>query len=195
MAGVSVTEGAHVDLDALVAGGDAFFQRVKTLQDAKQKHDAALENLNLGKDVAAAMAAAQAREAAAIDALAGAKTEAEKIIEAAKLEAATIGTVAKDKADADLAAAQAQVKELDAQVISARKVLQDWSDKTTADANGLLAAANAARVAADKQMADNKQQAKELAALQAQAKLDIENALKTKAALDAKIDAIKMAAS
>lgn len=195
MAGVSVTESTNIDLDAIVAGGDAFMARIKDLQATKAAAETAFSDLKIGKDAAAAFNEAQATRQAATQTLTEANDQAAKTIAEAKDQAAKIITDAKDEATALMAFAKQGADGLDAQVASARKVLQDWSDKTTADANNIMAQAVAAKMAADRQLADNQSAAKKLADAQAQVEEAMKATQATQMALNAKLDAIKAAAS
>jgi hypothetical protein len=80
--------GARPDLDfgLLLKGGTDFVARLQQLADARDQHDAALAQLKLGQDVAAALDAAQGRladasrmQAAATKTLADAKRDAAAI--------------------------------------------------------------------------------------------------------------------
>jgi len=196
MSGVSVTDGgSNIDLDALVAGGDTFIARVKELQDAKAKADASYAALNIGKDAQAALAEAQAREATALKLIADAKEEAASTVAIAKQQAADITTSAQDEADAILKASQDQADGLDAQVGDAKQVLADWSAKTTADANAIMASAVATKALADKQLADNQAAAKQISQTQSDLEVALAKAAATQLALNAKLEAIKAAAS
>lgn len=195
MSGVSITSGANPDLSAIVAGGDAFLARVKTFQDAKIAAEAALDNLNLGKNVAAVMAEAQAREAKAQQAIDDAQSEAYKIVAEAKTQAAAILADHHTQAQTVLSSAKAQVDGLDEEVKTARKMLTDWSDQTKAEANSIMGSAVAAKAKADKLHADNHDAANKLAVAQAQAEDALKKVKVLEAALVAKLDAIKAAAS
>lgn len=192
---VSVSEHTDVDLDAIVAGGDAFMTRVKMLQKAKADSIAALESLNIGNDVAAAMRDAQAREATAIKLIEDAKVEADGIVVAATAKAASITSNAQVEADALLAAARKETAAIEQEVKTARTTLQSWSEKTTAEGEAVLTRANAAQAKADRQLAANQKAADELAKARAEAKAATDRANATQAAVAAKLEAIKAAAS
>ena len=74
------------ELDSLLDGGPEFLKRVTELKTAKKDADQALANLQIGKDAAIALQAAQRKLAEADAKLA----EADKILAAAKAKADSI---------------------------------------------------------------------------------------------------------
>lgn len=195
MSGVSVTSGTNLDLEALVAGGDTFIQRVKDFNDAKAKHEVALANLNIGKNAVAAYTDAQANQAAALKMVADAKTEAEHIVALAKQEAESIVLVARDTAATIVDAANKSSADIEQQVNTASKVFQAWSDKTKAEANDLLSRATIIKAQADQTLADNKKASSDLADAQASAKSAQDAANAVRAEFNTKLDAIKKMAT
>jgi hypothetical protein len=123
---------ANPDLDVLIAGGDAFLQRIQELKDAKTNFDAALTNMNLGKS--------------AVDAM---------------NEAARVLGEAKEKRDADMAALAAQIQDAQYKLNAwSAKVTQDSNDLYAAatqannDAQALKVAAAADRALASSAVPD-----------------------------------------
>jgi hypothetical protein len=193
---VSVTEGhSNVDLDAIVAGGDAFMARVKTLQQEKAAHGAALKALNIGNDAVAAMRGAQAREQQAIKLVEEAKLEAEAIMAAATARAEKLRIETQIAADGLMADANSASAAIEQEVKVARAALNAWSDKTRAEIDALMAYATDTKADAEQQLVDNRQAAEALAKAKAQADAKIVFANATQAALNAKLEAIKAAAS
>lgn len=195
MSGVSISESNNIDLDAIVAGGDDFMARVKTLQQAKSDSAAALDALNIGRDVVAAMQDAQAREAQALKLVEQAKADSENVIAAATAQADKIRGQAQTEADALMASAKSQSDGIEQEVLVARAALNAWSSKTRTEADAVMAKAIETNANAEKQWADNRQAAELLATAQAEAQAAITEANNTQAALAAKLDAIKAAAS
>lgn len=193
--GVSISEGGNIDLDAIVAGGDGFLDRIKAIKAAKAEHDASLDALNLGRDAAAAMRDAQMREEAAKQLYEATKVQAEQMLTDGHARAAEIVRQGQIDVDTMMVKAHADVAAIDAQVKDAHQVLSSWSENTKAEASGLLDRATATKAEADQQFVTNLKEAKNLAALQAEAKTEIDTAVQLQATLAARLDAIKAAAS
>lgn len=191
---VSITQG-NPDLDAMVAGGDGFLTRIKEWQAKKAAAEEALTALNIGKDAAAALSAAQAERQAAIQVLEDAKSQAETILLDAKRKAEEVTKSAQSQADTLLASAHKEAAGLEEEVSAARKALQEWSEKTKNEANGHLARAVTARTAADKQLSDNQTAAMALADSRVGLDAALQAAVAKKADLDARLEAIRAAAS
>lgn len=192
---VSVTEHTNVDLDALVAGGDAFMARVKALQQAKVDHAAALDALNIGRDAVAAMQNAQQREQTALNLIEQAKKDAQDLIAAASADAEKIRNLAQTEIAALHSAAQSKSEAIEQEVKVARAAVNAWTERTRKETSDHLARATETRAAAEKQHADNKKTAADLLGAQAEAQALTQSATEKHAALDAKLEAIKAAAS
>lgn len=194
--GVSLeTNSTNLDLDAIVAGGDAFMTRVKTLQKAKAASTDALDALNIGRNVVEAMRDAQAKEAAALKMIEDAKVEAKEIIATATQRAGEIAGHAQEQAEALLTKAQRASEAVEEEVRVGRAALAAWSDKTTAEAQSLMSQAESAMAAAGKKAAENVKEAKRLADAQKETKAMQDAAEASRATFTAKIEAIKAAAS
>jgi hypothetical protein len=84
---------------------------------------------------------------------------------------------------------------IEQEVKTARATLTAWSDKTKQEVTALLDGANASKAKADQQLAANQKAADELAKARVDVKTATDRANATQAALAAKLDAIKVAAS
>lgn len=193
--GVSISENSNVDLNAIVAGGDAFMSRLKALQQAKADADAALTGLNLGMDIIRAQQDLQQREANAMKMIEDAKAQVEKVLEDASREAAATKGFAQTVADDLLAKAKAQSDAVDQEVAIARAAVDLWSTNTRAAAQTLLDQANAKNSRADAILAANQSAADDLASAQKAADEALAKANTMQATLNAKLEAIRVAAS
>jgi hypothetical protein len=130
--GMSIDQGSNVDLQAILAGGADFMDRLERFNSAKQAADAAVANLNLGK------AALEARD------------EASRQLDAAKEEAAAI----KQQAVANATAAQKQLNDFVAATMAEQNRAMQSAQAKEAEADQKLLAANERLAAADKAKAD-----------------------------------------
>jgi IgA-specific serine endopeptidase len=154
------------DLAAIYTGGSNFLARMQAMSSQKEAADAALAQLKLGNDVAAAHADAQKKQetaaklhAEATSHLEGAKTQAQTTINDARAQAAAILDAANKNANGIVGGANkigeqtlADVTRLKAEAEtmhrSAKEKLQNAADiETTAKAK--MTAADTARVAAE----------------------------------------------
>lgn len=196
MSGVSITSGGtNIDFDAIVAGGDTFVARVKELQAIQAKLDASYAALSIGKDATAVLQEAQLREQQATKLVSDATEQAAEIIAKANSQAAEIIKSAQDGAGSATNDAQAKINALDAQAKDAQQVLSAWSAQTKSEAGNIMASAVSVKAAADKHLADNQAAAKDLADKHVKADAALQEANRKQAALDAKLNAIKVAAS
>lgn len=190
MSGVSTST---EDLSALIQGGDDFIKRLAQLRDAKAAMDASLLALNLGKDIAQAQRDAQIALDQANKAIESAKDEGEKIIAAAKQQANEIigqALVDADKARTEAYAAKAA---LEADILTGRKALNDWSAKVSDDAKAIMDQATKAQAAVDKAALDNATKAAELDKLQTELNNQLAAAKAAEDAFNAKLSAMKAA--
>jgi DNA gyrase/topoisomerase IV subunit A len=134
------------DLALVVGGGEEFLARLKSLQQAKQDHEAAAASLNLGVSAKRAMEDAQEKQRLADAALAGAQAQARQVREAAQAEADALISAARIRhSDAEHSAESA----LSSATQQAMAVLQDVTVKQ-ADAEALRD--EAARLQAEAKM-------------------------------------------
>lgn len=194
--GVSINEGGgNVDLDAIVAGGDAFLARIKTLKEAKEDADASLAALKLGTDLAAKQREVQEHEQAALQKVQDAKSDAATLVEQGRADAAALKRQAQVEADELLAKARGQASTLSTEVANAQQVLSVWAEKTKSEADDYMTRATDAKNEAEKQLELNVQAAKDLAKDRKQAQQALADANALQVTLTAKLDAIKAAAS
>lgn len=192
---VSVSANTNVELEALVKGGQEFLDRVKVLKEAKDQNEASLKALNIGMDVIGALNEAQAREQTAIVALEAAKKEAKEILDRAKADASRAVDTAHAEAKSLIDNAQVQVASLFKELNQGRDVLTAWSQKTKDEAETLMAAAKAAQDKANATMSSAQKIKEDVTAEHAKLVAATEAANKAKIELEAKLAAIKAAAS
>jgi hypothetical protein len=150
MSGVSITEGGSgLDVAAVLAGGPEFMARLQAWKDAKDAHDAALADLNLGKGARAALdEASRTLDAAKAQAEA---IQAEALDKATKTQKQLNEFVAQVQGEQTRAMESAQSKEREAsQKLAAADENHAASVKALNEANDKLAKANAAQDAVSK---------------------------------------------
>src|SRR5215470_3578990 len=119
--GVSVVSGGGFDADAILAGGQAFTDRLQQFRDTKAMLDQALADLALGKDARAAM------------------DEAARQLDAARAEAEQIRQQALEKATKT----QRDLNEFSANVMAEQKRAMEAAQAAELEANQKLADAKA----------------------------------------------------
>ena len=152
--GVSSDAPIPDDLVAIYQGGTYFLERMKAFEAAKASAQAALTQLQLGNDIIGAYSDAQAKQAAAAQAL----TEAQTHLDSAQKQAQVLVDTATKKANDLIAAASSTKSDADA-----------YAAQVKADAEALTAKANALMQDVTTQTAAAQAQAQAAAAAQAAA--------------------------
>lgn len=149
--GVSSDTG-NSEMQAAMAGGSTFEQRLAELATAKQSLTDAYTNLGLGKNAKDAIVAAEASKAEAEALVANAKIEAKSIVQRANDDALKITATAKqslnDYVNDERGKIEAQKAEA-ADLRSKAKAEREDAAKALADAREASAIAKAAQVAAE----------------------------------------------
>ena len=153
------------DLVAIYQGGTYFLERMKAFEAAKASAQAALTQLQLGNDIIGAYSDAQAKQAAAAQAL----TEAQTHLDSAKTQAATTLDSAQKQAQVLVDTATKRANDLIAAASSTKSDADAYAAKVKADADAMTAKANALMQDVTTQTAAAQAQAQAAAAAQAAA--------------------------
>jgi hypothetical protein len=144
--GMSLDQGPNVDLQAILAGGADFMKRLQDWNTAKEEHERALADLNLGQSARGAMdEASRQLEAAKAQA---ADIEAQSIAKATAQQKSLGEFVAVSQAEANraMSAAQSHEREAAAKHAAADERLAE-AGKKLAEADAKLSKATAAQAA------------------------------------------------